>query len=78
MNLNPFNFQQTPQWGSAAEKHLKNMSEGHKSEASNGKSPSKAYEGKPADAEQIIETSRPSDIRRWMQMPAGERGSLTL
>lgn len=46
MNLNPFNFQQAPQWGVDAKRHLKNMAEAQKAEANNGKFYTTKYEGK--------------------------------
>lgn len=78
MNLNPFNYQKPAQWGPDAQRHLKNIADAQKAEASNGQFYSKKYEGKPADGEKLVETSKPEDIKRWLETPPGNRGSLTL
>ncbi len=75
MNLNPFNFQKTPEWGGAGVKHLKNMAQAHKVESSNGKvGLSKQYEGKQADGQKLVETSSPQDIKRFLK----DGGSITI
>ncbi|MBX3171840.1 MAG: hypothetical protein KF760_30795 [Candidatus Eremiobacteraeota bacterium] len=74
MNLNPFNFQQTPQWGPAAQKHLKNIDTAHKAEVNNGKFYSTNYQGSQANGQKLVETSSHQDIKRFLK----EGGSITL
>jgi len=74
MNLNPFNFQQAPNWGADGQKKLNNMVKSEQFEASNGQHETKVYQQqKPKDAQHIIDTSSPQQIKHWLEMQENDR-----
>lgn len=76
MNLNPFScdFQVKDNWGPDGQKKLANMAKSEKFEASNGRFETKNYtDQKMRDPQDIIETSTPKDIKRWLEMKDHDR-----